>query len=94
MADSSSRNLFAAFGHRLIEAVWKLGFVCRFFAAILRAQLAAWDKVTAKKAEENAMFKKVMDSMRTFAQRSGRWKNDTDVDFKMAWNHYFAQRKS
>lgn len=36
MADSSSRNLFAAFGHRLIEAVWKLGFVCRFFAAILR----------------------------------------------------------
>lgn len=62
--------------------------------AILRAQLAAWDKVTAKKAEENAMFKKVMDSMRTFAQRSGRWKNDTDVDFKMAWNHYFAQRKS
>ena len=62
--------------------------------AILRAQLAAWDKVTTKKAEENAMFKKVMDSMRTFAQRSGRWKNDTDVDFKMAWNHYFAQRKS
>jgi TRAP-type mannitol/chloroaromatic compound transport system substrate-binding protein len=62
--------------------------------AILRAQLAAWDKVTAKKAEENAMFKKVMDSMRTLAQRSGRWKNDTDVDFKMAWNHYFAQRKS
>ena len=56
--------------------------------------LAAWDKVTTKKAEENAMFKKVMDSMRTFAQRSGRWKNDTDVDFKMAWNHYFAQRKS
>ena len=36
MADSSSRNPFAAFGHRLIEAVWKLGFVCRFFAAILR----------------------------------------------------------
>ena len=36
MADSSSRNPLAAFGHRLIEAVWKLGFVCRFFAAILR----------------------------------------------------------
>jgi len=61
--------------------------------AILRAQLAAWDKVTTKKAAENPMFKKVMDSMRTFAQRSGRWKNDTDIDFKMAWNHYFAQRK-
>ncbi|MGN1057463.1 MAG: C4-dicarboxylate ABC transporter, partial [Comamonas sp.] len=61
--------------------------------AILRAQLQAWDKVTAKKASEDPMFKKVMDSMRTFAQRSGRWKNDTDIDFKMAWNHYFGQRR-
>jgi len=61
--------------------------------AILRAQLAAWDKVTTKKAEENAMFKRVMDSMRTFAQRSGRWQNDTSIDYKMAWNHYFAPKK-
>ena len=61
---------------------------------ILRAQLAAWDKVTSKKASENPMFKRVMDSMRTFAQRSGRWQNDTDLDFKMARNHYFAQKRS
>ncbi|EYC51492.1 C4-dicarboxylate ABC transporter [Hylemonella gracilis str. Niagara R] len=62
--------------------------------AILRAQLAAWDKVTAKKSAENPTFKKVMDSMRAFAQRTGRWKNDTEVDFKMAWNRYFAQRRT
>ncbi|HRO54385.1 MAG TPA: TRAP transporter substrate-binding protein DctP, partial [Alicycliphilus sp.] len=61
--------------------------------AILRAQLAAWDKVTAKKAEENPMFKKVLDSMRAFAQRSGRWQNDTTIDYRMAWNHYFAPKK-
>lgn len=61
--------------------------------AILRAQLQAWDKVTAKKAAEDPMFKKVLDSMRAFAQRSGRWKNDTDIDYKMAWNHYFGQRR-
>ena len=61
--------------------------------AILRAQLAAWDKVTAKKAAENPMFKKVMDSMRTFAQRSGRWQNDTTIDYRMAWNHYFGAKK-
>jgi TRAP-type mannitol/chloroaromatic compound transport system substrate-binding protein len=61
---------------------------------ILRAQLAAWDKVTTKKSAENPVFKKVMDSMRAFAQRTGRWKNDTTIDYKMAWNHYFAQRKS
>lgn len=61
--------------------------------AILRAQLAAWDKVTTKKAAENPMFKKVMDSMRTFAQRSGRWQNDTTIDYRMAWNHYFGAKK-
>jgi TRAP-type mannitol/chloroaromatic compound transport system substrate-binding protein len=62
--------------------------------AILRAQIAAWDKVTTKKSAENPTFKKVMDSMRAFAQRTGRWKNDVTIDYKMAWNHYFAQRKS
>ena len=59
--------------------------------SILRAQLAAWDKVTAKKAEENASFKKVLDSMRAFAERSCRWQFDTNVDFRMAYNHYFGR---
>jgi TRAP-type mannitol/chloroaromatic compound transport system substrate-binding protein len=57
--------------------------------SVLRAQLAAWDKVTAAKAAENALFKKVLDSQRAFAQRAGTWQNDYLVDFKMAWNHYF-----
>ena len=57
--------------------------------AILRAQLAAWDKVTAAKAAENPLFAKVMASQRAFAQRAGSWQNDYMVDFKMAWNHYF-----
>ncbi|GCL65310.1 TRAP transporter substrate-binding protein [Pseudaquabacterium pictum] len=57
--------------------------------AILRAQLAAWDKVTAAKSAENPLFKKVMDSQKAFAQRAGQWQNDYMVDFKMAWNHYF-----
>ena len=57
--------------------------------AILRAQLATWDKVTAAKSLDNPQFKKVMDSQRDFAQRAGQWQNDYLVDFKMAWNHYF-----
>jgi TRAP-type mannitol/chloroaromatic compound transport system substrate-binding protein len=63
---------------------------------ILRAQLAAWDKVTAAKGAEQPMFKKVMDSQRAFAERAGSWQNDYMVDFKMAWNHYFrpAQKKA
>ena len=61
--------------------------------AILKAQLAAWDKVIAAKSAENPSFKKVLDSMRTFAQRAGKWQNDTLVDYKMAYNHYFAAKK-
>jgi TRAP-type mannitol/chloroaromatic compound transport system substrate-binding protein len=57
--------------------------------AVLRAQLAAWDKVTSAKAAENALFKKVLESQKEFAQRAGQWQNDYMVDFKMAWNHYF-----
>ncbi len=56
---------------------------------ILRAQLAAWDKVIAAKSAENPLFKKVLESQKAFAQRAGEWQNDYMVDFKMAWNHYF-----
>jgi TRAP-type mannitol/chloroaromatic compound transport system substrate-binding protein len=59
--------------------------------AILRAQLAAWDKIMAKKGGENPLFQKVLDSQRTFAQRAGQWQNDYTVDFKMAYNHYFGK---
>jgi TRAP-type mannitol/chloroaromatic compound transport system substrate-binding protein len=60
--------------------------------AILRAQLAAWDKTIAKKGGENALFKKVLDSQKAFAQRAGQWQNDYMVDFKMAYNHYFGAK--
>jgi TRAP-type mannitol/chloroaromatic compound transport system substrate-binding protein len=61
--------------------------------AILRAQLVAYDKVVAKKAAENALFKKVLDSQKAFAERAGQWQNDYTVDMKMAWNHYFRPTK-
>ena len=61
--------------------------------AVLRAQLASWDKTVEKKASENPMFKKVLDSQRAFAQRAGQWQNDYSVDFKMAFNHYFGRGK-
>ena len=61
--------------------------------AILKAQLASWDKIMEKKGAENALFKKVLDSQRAFAQRAGQWQNDYMVDFKMAYNHYFSKAK-
>jgi TRAP-type mannitol/chloroaromatic compound transport system substrate-binding protein len=59
--------------------------------AVLRAQLAAYDNVVEKKAAENALFKKVLDSQKAFAERAGAWQNDYTVDLKMAWNHYFRK---
>ena len=60
--------------------------------SILRNQLDSWDKVVARKQAENALFKKVLDSQKAYAQRAGQWQNDYLVDFKMAWNHYFAKK--
>lgn len=60
--------------------------------SILRAQLASWDKITAKKESENPTFKKVNDSMKAFAARACSWQNDTLVDYKMAYNHFFRAK--
>jgi TRAP-type mannitol/chloroaromatic compound transport system substrate-binding protein len=59
--------------------------------SILRAQLDAWDKIMEKKSAENALFKKVLDSQRSFAQRTKQWQNDYMVDFNMAYNRYFGR---
>lgn len=60
--------------------------------SILQAQLKSWDKVTEKKSAENAMFKKVYESMRVFAQRAGAWQNDTLVNYRMAYSHFFSKK--
>ncbi len=58
--------------------------------SVLQAQLKIWDEVTAKKSSgDNPWFKKVLDSQKEFAKRVGRWKYDQEVDFRMAFNHYF-----
>jgi TRAP-type mannitol/chloroaromatic compound transport system substrate-binding protein len=60
--------------------------------AILRRQLEIWDQVTAKKATENPSFKRVLESQRQFAARAARWENDTNVDYRMAYNHFFGKK--
>ncbi len=62
--------------------------------AILQAQLKSWDKIVAAKEASNPTFKKVNDSMKAFAQRACTWQNDTLVDYKMAYNHFFRAKKS
>ena len=59
--------------------------------AVLKAQLDAWSKIIEAKSAENPMFKKVLDSQRAFAERAGKWQGDTLVNFRMAYNHFFAE---
>ena len=61
--------------------------------AILRQQLVVWDKIVAKKAETNPLFKEIEASQRAFAARAMAWDMDTNNNRRMAYNHYF-QKKS
>ncbi|NLD54381.1 MAG: TRAP transporter substrate-binding protein [Burkholderiaceae bacterium] len=60
--------------------------------SVLQAQLDAWDIVAERKSRENPMFRRVQASMREFAERAATWQNDTLVDYRMAWEHYFKPR--
>jgi TRAP-type mannitol/chloroaromatic compound transport system substrate-binding protein len=59
--------------------------------SVLRAQLKVFDEVVAKKAAENPLFKKIVDSQRAFAKRAVKWDLDTNVQRRMAYDHYFGQ---
>lgn len=61
--------------------------------AILQKQLAIWDDIIAKKAAADPMFKKVLESQRAFAARAARWQADTNVDMRVAYNHFFRKGK-
>jgi len=62
--------------------------------AVLKKQLEAWDQIVAKKAGTDPMFKKVLESQRAFAARAARWQTDTNVDMRIAYNHFFGQKKA
>jgi TRAP-type mannitol/chloroaromatic compound transport system substrate-binding protein len=62
--------------------------------SVLQAQLEVWDRVTGKRSAESPMFKKVMASQRAFAERAGHWQGLTNVDFRMAFDHYFSKKKA
>src|SRR5712664_2344027 len=58
--------------------------------AILKAQLEIYDEVVKKKAAENPLFKKIVQSQIKFAERTTRWEQDTVVSRKMAFDHYWG----
>jgi TRAP-type mannitol/chloroaromatic compound transport system substrate-binding protein len=58
--------------------------------AILKQQMVIYDDVVKKKAAENPLFKKIVQSQLKFAERAVRWEQDTVVSRRMAFDHYFG----
>ncbi len=59
--------------------------------AVLQAQLTGYDAAVAKR-KDNALFREIEESQRKFAERAVRWDLDTNVNRRMAYNHYFAKK--
>ncbi len=58
--------------------------------SILQKQLEVYDEVVAKKSAENPLFKEIVESQMAFAKRATQWEQDTVVNRRMAYNHYFG----
>jgi TRAP-type mannitol/chloroaromatic compound transport system substrate-binding protein len=58
--------------------------------SILQRQLEVYDEVVAKKSAENPLFKEISESQQAFAKRTTQWEQDTVVNRRMAYNHYFG----
>src|SRR4029079_2779623 len=62
--------------------------------SVLQYQLTAYDQAAEKKGAGNAIFKEIEESQKKFAARAVKWDLDTNVNRRMAYNHYFGQKAS
>ncbi len=58
--------------------------------SVLKRQLEIFDEVAKKKAAENPLFKEIIESQLAFAKRATQWEQDTVVNRRMAFEHYFG----
>lgn len=58
---------------------------------VLQAQLKAWDVVVQRKAAENPLFAKILESQKRWAERVVEWSEITTVPNDLAYQHYFAK---
>ena len=60
--------------------------------SVLQKQLDVYDEVAKKYADKNPMFKEIVESQLAFAKRATQWEQDTVVNRKMAYDHYFGPK--
>jgi TRAP-type mannitol/chloroaromatic compound transport system substrate-binding protein len=58
--------------------------------SVLQKQLELYDQIVAKKSAEDPLFKEIVESQMAFAKRAVQWEQDTVVNRRMAFNHYFG----
>jgi TRAP-type mannitol/chloroaromatic compound transport system substrate-binding protein len=58
--------------------------------SVLQKQLDIYDQVVEKKSADNPLFKEIVASQLAFAKRATQWEQDTVVNRRMAYNHYFG----
>jgi TRAP-type mannitol/chloroaromatic compound transport system substrate-binding protein len=62
--------------------------------SVLQTQLTVWDSILQKKSAENPMFKEIVASQKAFAERAVKWEQDTMINRRMAFNHFFGPKKA
>jgi TRAP-type mannitol/chloroaromatic compound transport system substrate-binding protein len=56
---------------------------------VLLKELDSFDEVLAKKTEGNSLIKEILESQKKFAERAVKWDQETIVNRRLAYDHYF-----
>jgi TRAP-type mannitol/chloroaromatic compound transport system substrate-binding protein len=60
--------------------------------SILQAQCEMWDEILKKKSAENPMFKEIIASQFSFAERVSKWDSDYNISQRIARNYFFGKK--
>jgi TRAP-type mannitol/chloroaromatic compound transport system substrate-binding protein len=60
--------------------------------SVLQKQLDLWNGILEKKSAENPLFKEIVASQRAFAERVVKWDQDTNINRRLAVNHFFGAK--
>jgi TRAP-type mannitol/chloroaromatic compound transport system substrate-binding protein len=97
VAAASSTNLWMAYEYYpkdLQALIHKDGVhVNRTPESILKAELAAWDKVVAQYSASDPWFKKINDNQRAWAKDVSYYQLLNAADTKLAYDHYYGKEQ-
>jgi TRAP-type mannitol/chloroaromatic compound transport system substrate-binding protein len=60
--------------------------------SILQKQLELYDQIVTDKSAKDPLFKEILESQLAFAKRATQWEQDTVLNRRMAFDHYFGPK--